>query len=91
MQHKCGAQQRVALWQCLFKIEDGSDREVLLPGCHGGAGGSFTWADLDTGLAVSLCHNRMHGAWAAENPLMPIAEAIREIVAERAAPGGRRS
>jgi CubicO group peptidase (beta-lactamase class C family) len=65
-------------------------RSALLAGtmgkhilCHGGAGGSFAWADLDTGLAVSLCHNRMHGGWSAENPLMPIADAIREIVAER--------
>jgi CubicO group peptidase (beta-lactamase class C family) len=67
-------------------------RSALLAGtvgehilCHGGAGGSFAWADLDTGLGVSLCHNRMHGAWSAENPLLPIADAIREIVAERLA------
>jgi len=67
-------------------------RSALLAGtvgehilCHGGAGGSFAWADLDTGLAVSLCHNRMHGAWATENPLMPIADAIRAIVAEKLA------
>jgi CubicO group peptidase (beta-lactamase class C family) len=30
--------------------------------CHGGAGGSIGWADLDTGVAVSICHNRMFQA-----------------------------
>ena len=27
--------------------------------CHGGVGGSIGCADLDTGMAVSICHNRM--------------------------------
>ena len=53
--------------------------------CHPGAGGSFAWADLDTGLAVAICHNRMHGTWAASNPFMPIAEAIRAVAAEQLA------
>jgi CubicO group peptidase (beta-lactamase class C family) len=30
--------------------------------CHGGVGGSIGWADLDTGVAVSICHNRMFHA-----------------------------
>jgi CubicO group peptidase (beta-lactamase class C family) len=27
--------------------------------CHPGMGGSIGWADLETGLAVAFCHNRM--------------------------------
>ena len=27
--------------------------------CHPGAGGSIAWADIETGLAVAICHNRM--------------------------------
>jgi len=27
--------------------------------CHPGMGGSLGWADLDSGLAVAFCHNRM--------------------------------
>jgi CubicO group peptidase (beta-lactamase class C family) len=27
--------------------------------CHTGSGGSIGWADLDSGLAVSICHNRL--------------------------------
>jgi len=27
--------------------------------CHPGMGGSIGWADLDSGLAVAFCHNRM--------------------------------
>jgi CubicO group peptidase (beta-lactamase class C family) len=30
--------------------------------CHPGMGGSIGWADLETGLAVAFCHNRMFDA-----------------------------
>ncbi|SEG92728.1 CubicO group peptidase, beta-lactamase class C family [Thermomonospora echinospora] len=52
---------------------------------HPGAGGSISWAELDTGLAVSICHNRMHeGPFEpSAHPFVPIAEAVRAIAAER--------
>jgi CubicO group peptidase (beta-lactamase class C family) len=51
-----------------------------------GAGGSIAWADLDSGLAAAICHNRMFS----NNPPLPIdrhpffalGEAIRESAAE---------
>ncbi|MGQ4267471.1 serine hydrolase domain-containing protein [Nocardiopsis changdeensis] len=53
---------------------------------HPGAGGSLSWAELDTGLSVSICHNAMHDGLVdtPDHPFTPIAEAIREIAAERA-------
>lgn len=45
---------------------------------HPGAGGSIGWADLDTGLAVAFCHNRMFNARScAQDPVAPIADAVR--------------
>ncbi|WP_141576602.1 serine hydrolase [Actinomadura sp. WMMA1423] len=51
---------------------------------HPGAGGSISWAELDTGLAVSICHNRMHeGPFEASgHPFVPIAEAVRAVAAD---------
>lgn len=47
--------------------------------CHPGAGNSMAWADLDTGLAVSICHNRMFNAMTVEeDPLGPVADAVRQ-------------
>ena len=47
--------------------------------CHPGQGGSIGWADPDSRLAVALCHNRLFNASSpAEDPLLPIANAIRE-------------
>jgi len=47
--------------------------------CHPGQGGSIGWADPDTRLAVAICHNRLFNASApAEDPLLPIANAVRE-------------
>ncbi|OZC87719.1 hypothetical protein CH272_18590 [Rhodococcus sp. 05-340-1] len=53
---------------------------------HPGAGGALGWAELDTGLAVSINHNAMHDqALPTElHPFTPIAEAVREVAAERA-------
>lgn len=49
--------------------------------CHPGAGNSIAWADPDTGLAVAICHNRMFQPTSrAEDPLLPIADAIREAL-----------
>jgi CubicO group peptidase (beta-lactamase class C family) len=46
--------------------------------CHPGQGGSIGWADPDAQLAVAICHNRMFNATsAAEDPLLPIADALR--------------
>jgi CubicO group peptidase (beta-lactamase class C family) len=51
---------------------------------HGGAGGSIGWADLDSGLAVAITHNRMFGAVApGQHPFQPLADAVREIAAEQ--------
>nr|WP_207933056.1 serine hydrolase [Actinomadura sp. GC306] len=51
---------------------------------HPGAGGSISWAELDTGLAVSICHNRMHeGPFEPSgHPFVPIAEAVRAVAAD---------
>jgi CubicO group peptidase (beta-lactamase class C family) len=70
----------------------GGPAEPILGGAsrmlqHPGAGGSIAWAELDTGLAVSICHNRMHDnavLGAANHPFAPIVTAVREIGAERA-------
>jgi CubicO group peptidase (beta-lactamase class C family) len=47
---------------------------------HPGAGGSIGWAELDTGLAVAICHNRMHDGppfTPADHPFAPVIEAVR--------------
>lgn len=51
---------------------------------HPGAGGAIGWAELDSGLAVSINHNAMHeGAAATEiHPFTPIAEAVRAVAAD---------
>ncbi|WP_280155459.1 serine hydrolase domain-containing protein [Piscinibacter sp. XHJ-5] len=47
--------------------------------CHPGQGGSIGWADPDAQLAVAICHNRLFNpASAAEDAILPIADAIRE-------------
>jgi len=52
---------------------------------HHGAGGSQAWAELDTKLAVSICHNRMHDPVPfAEHPFGPITAAVRALARERA-------
>lgn len=46
--------------------------------CHPGQGNSFGWADPETGLAVAICHNKLFNpANEAENPLRPVADAVR--------------
>ena len=49
--------------------------------CHPGQGNSIGWADPDTGLAVAICHNKLFNptSWE-EDPLLPIALAIREAL-----------
>ena len=48
-----------------------------------GAGGSMGWADLDTGLAVVLCHNRMHNEFVElDTPFPALADAIRSVARE---------
>jgi len=52
------------------------------------AGGSTGWAELDTALAVAICHNRQYvvdrkdPAFTARTT--PIADAVREVAHERA-------
>ena len=53
-----------------------------------GAGGSTGWAELDTGLAVAICHNRQFVV-DRKDPgftarITPIADAVREVARERA-------
>jgi CubicO group peptidase (beta-lactamase class C family) len=49
--------------------------------CHPGQGNSIGWADPDTGLAVAICHNKLFNpATPEEDPLLPIAVAIREAL-----------
>ncbi len=46
---------------------------------HPGAGGSIGWADLDSKLAVMICHNRMFR----NDPPMPLAEHPYYAIGER--------
>ena len=46
--------------------------------CHPGAGNSIGWADLQTGLAVAICHNRMFNPPTVDaDPLLPIARSLK--------------
>jgi CubicO group peptidase (beta-lactamase class C family) len=50
--------------------------------CNVGAGGAVAWADLATGLAVAICHNRMFSSPApGMHPFVPIGEAVRAVAA----------
>jgi CubicO group peptidase (beta-lactamase class C family) len=60
----------------------GDGRHVL---AHGGAGGSIGWADLDTGLAVAITHNRMFTVVPEGHPFVPLADAVRAVAAEKGA------
>lgn len=45
---------------------------------HGGAGGSYAWADLDARVGVMITHNRMFGALPADrHPFIGLAAAVR--------------
>lgn len=53
--------------------------------CNVGAGGAIAWANLDTGIAVAICHNRMFAAPPGEeHPLVPLGAAVREIARDLA-------
>jgi CubicO group peptidase (beta-lactamase class C family) len=61
--------------------------------CSPGAGGSIAWADLDTGLSAAILHNMMHQEQMFSpdpevNPFMRLADAVREVAAERARASG---
>ena len=47
---------------------------------HLGAGGTVGWAELDLGLSVAICHDRMFGS-VAEHPFGRLAEAVRSVAA----------
>jgi CubicO group peptidase (beta-lactamase class C family) len=55
--------------------------------CHGGSGGSIGWADLDRGLAASICHNRMFetmGPMAVSpHAFAALGDALREVADAR--------
>jgi CubicO group peptidase (beta-lactamase class C family) len=59
----------------------GTGRHTL---ASNGAGGSIAWADLDTGLAVAICHNRMFRIVPplppGEHPFHEIGEYARSLV-----------
>jgi len=58
---------------------------------HTGGGGTYGWADLDTRVAVGICHNRMftkataHAGDGTKHPFSELGKAIRSV----AAPGNR--
>jgi CubicO group peptidase (beta-lactamase class C family) len=56
---------------------------------HNGAGGSVGWADLESRLAVAICHNRMFSNHPPvpldEHPHAAVGEAVREVAAAIAA------
>jgi len=44
-----------------------------------GMGGTIAWADMETGFAAAITHNHMFNARSAEeDPLLPVAQAVRE-------------
>ncbi|MET0520782.1 MAG: serine hydrolase domain-containing protein, partial [Jiangellaceae bacterium] len=47
---------------------------------HTAAGGTFAWAEPDTGLAVSICHNRMFFAPRQPMPWAALGDAIHAVV-----------
>ena len=52
--------------------------------CHAGLGGSAGFADFESGLAVSICHNRLFAGFKAtspDHPFAPLRRAVRELVA----------
>ncbi|MET1084817.1 MAG: serine hydrolase domain-containing protein [Burkholderiales bacterium] len=55
------------------------DRRIL---CHIGAGSSLGWADLDSGLAFAICHNRM-APYTPESPYPGLGEAVIAAASER--------
>lgn len=59
----------------------GTGRNTL---ASNGAGGSIAWADLDTGLAVAICHNRMFRIVPPlppdEHPFYEIGEYARSLI-----------
>ena len=57
---------------------------------HLGAGGSIGWADVDSGLAVAICHNRMFGT-PPESPFAAIGDAVRAVAEDTAGAAARRS
>jgi hypothetical protein len=53
---------------------------------HTGAGNTVAFADLDSRLAVAICHNRMFGALPIDqHPWTGLAEAVRAAVREQVA------
>lgn len=60
--------------------------------CQVGSGSSLGWADLDSGLSLAFCHNRMvvnpvmaqtRGDDVPTPPFVALGEALREVAAER--------
>jgi CubicO group peptidase (beta-lactamase class C family) len=52
--------------------------------CHAGLGGSCGFADLETGLTVSICHNRLFAGFNVKSPDHPfhaLGQAIRAVAA----------
>jgi CubicO group peptidase (beta-lactamase class C family) len=49
---------------------------------HPGSGGSIAWADLDSGLGVSICHNWMQPSENQVPAFLPLGDAIRAKAAE---------
>lgn len=51
--------------------------------CQPGAGGSIGWADLDRGIGVAICHNRVFvnnpPRPAAGHPMVAIGDAVRQV------------
>jgi CubicO group peptidase (beta-lactamase class C family) len=60
---------------------------------HPGAGGSVGWADLDSGLAAAICHNRMFSiprSAGADHPFDALGEALRAVALDHLVGAGRR-
>jgi CubicO group peptidase (beta-lactamase class C family) len=50
--------------------------------CHAGLGGSCGFSDFESGLAVSICHNRLFAGFKVtkpDHPFFELGRVIREI------------
>ncbi|QOV33138.1 beta-lactamase family protein [Streptomyces ferrugineus] len=59
-----------------FMTPGGGGKRVL---SQAGAGGSVGWADVDTGISIAICHNRMFVPFpTADPPFAPLGDALYE-------------
>jgi CubicO group peptidase (beta-lactamase class C family) len=74
---------RGGLWLEAPGVTTPGTRERIL--CHPGAGGTIAWAELERGLSIAICHDRMFGV-PQIHPFSAIADAVRDVAAQDRSP-----